>query len=119
MDCLSVVAPEIRNLEAYSADFHSVSLRYDLPLKPKGVPKYVQVICCDAFLDYAGCTSNISEIAKCKLWPDKFCIELQKLPAHRSLKIAVSLKNLDTHAFGPDTKVKMYTANRGKQNNAL
>lgn len=103
-----LVAPAVRNLEAYSIDLHSVSLRYDLPYEPRGIPKYVQVLWSDKLM-HTRPRANVSEIKNCKLWPEKYCLDLENLIAQRVLKISVSLKNLETHMFGKGSTVQVFT----------
>lgn len=107
------MAPSVQNLEVYSADSNSVSLRYDLPVKPKGVPKYIQVDYCDTLL-FKRCKSVIDEVKKCNLWPNKYCIDLNDLISSRLWALTVSLKNLNTHTFGSKVHVNGYTTDRGK-----
>lgn len=109
-----LVAPAVRNLEAYSIDSRSVSLRYDMPYEPRGIPKFVQVSWYDALMNTKP-RANVSEIKNCKLWPEKYCVDLGDLIAQRVVKIAVSLKNLDTHMFGKEASVEVFTThNRSK-----
>lgn len=53
--------------------------------------------------------ANVSEIKNCKLWPEKYCVDLENLIAQRVMKISVSLKNLGTHMFGKDSVVEVFT----------
>lgn len=103
------VAPPVRNLEAYSIDATSVSLRYDLPYEPRGgIPKFVQVLWHDTLMSTRS-RANVSEIKNCKLWPEKYCVDLVGLVGQRVIKISVSLKNQDTHMFGRESSVDVFT----------
>lgn len=107
------MARAVENLEVYSADSKSLSLRYDLPAKPRGIPKYVQIDYCDSLL-FKKCKSAIDEVKKCSLWPNKYCIDLTDLISSRVWAVSVSLKNLNTHTFGDKVQVDGYTIDKSK-----
>lgn len=109
-----LVAPAVRNLEAYSIDEHEVGLRYDLPYEPRGIPKFVQVSWFDRLLNTRP-KANVTEIKSCKLWREKYCVHLKDLVANRVMKISVSLKNAETHMFGKESALEVFTTHdRGK-----
>lgn len=105
-----LVAQLVRNLEAYATDLHSISLRYDLPLTPGGMPESIQIKLCIAAFD---CETTSHEIRPCKLWPDKYCIYLNKLRPHVTFDVSVSLKNLNTAAYGEKTRIVVKTQDAG------
>lgn len=102
------MAPPVRNLEAYSIDAHSISLRYDLPEEPHGSPAYVQVSWYDALMKTQP-RAIVTKIKRCALWPQKHCVGLENLVAQRLLNVFVSLKNTDTHKFGEEKAVQVFT----------
>lgn len=95
-------------MEVYSIDEHEVALRYDLPYEPRGIPKFVQVLWFDRLMNTLP-RANVSEIKSCKLWPEKYCVNLNGLVANRVINISVSLKNAETHMFGKESAVEVFT----------
>lgn len=110
------VAPPVRNLEVYSIDLQEISLRFDMPFNPQGIPKFVQASYYDKLLNSRP-RAIVGEIKNCKLWPEKYCLDLKDLIAHRLMKVSVSLKNAGTHMFGKETAVEVFTTHdRSKYN---
>lgn len=50
---------------------------------------------------------------KCKLWPQKYCIDVNYLIPHQQFTFKISIKNRDTNAFGKETVLDGYTIERG------
>lgn len=108
-----LVAPPVKNLDIYSRDSRSMSIRYDLPEKPLGVLTEIQVrYCCK--VSFTKCKSSIKQIKQCKLWPNKYCVDLTGLIAYCNMDVHVSLKNRNTHTFGKETTAYVYTVDSGR-----
>ncbi|CAG9860166.1 unnamed protein product [Phyllotreta striolata] len=105
------VAPPPENLEIYSLDEHSASLRYDLPANTNGVTRQVQVIRCNS-LSSSKCKPAMSVVKRCSLWPKKYCVEAGPLIPGQSYKFRVSLRNLNTPAYGDESVVQGTAAQR-------
>ncbi|KAJ8973052.1 hypothetical protein NQ317_011332 [Molorchus minor] len=108
---LAGVAAAVENLELYSIDQNSASLRYDLPRHPNGVPEEVRVTRCNA-LSFKKCKSSISRITRCPLWPRKFCVFVNNILEFQNFNFNVALKNLRTERFGKEVSVQGYTVDR-------
>lgn len=107
------IAGVVENLKVYAMDENSVSLRYDLPKKAYGQPTNVQVLKCSAITN-AKCRSVIADVTPCILWSQKYCITLNGIIPNQVFSFKVSLKNANTHIFGPETTVKANITERGK-----
>ncbi|KAG5891652.1 hypothetical protein JTB14_020070 [Gonioctena quinquepunctata] len=112
------VAPPVENLELYSIDPNSASLRYELPSEPHGIIREIQVSKCNS-LSFSKCKSSITAIKPCNIWPGKYCAEANFLIPFQSYSFRVSLKNLHTPKFGQEVSVNGFTTDRvpGKPTN--
>ncbi|XP_044263744.1 uncharacterized protein LOC123010725 isoform X2 [Tribolium madens] len=100
-------APPVENLEIYSIDKNSVSLRYDLPRNSRGVPVYGQVTRCNA-IAFKKCKISNFPITPCKLWKRKYCIDINNLIAHQKYTLKVSIRNERTQFYGDDVIVEAF-----------
>ncbi|XP_060534337.1 uncharacterized protein LOC132706804 [Cylas formicarius] len=105
------VADEVVNLEVYAIGTKVAYLRYDLPESARGVPEEVQVRRCNA-LSFAKCRSSVSKIERCRLWRKKFCVDVNYLMPHQQYVFKVSVKNVDTNAFGKEAEINGHTVDR-------
>ncbi|KAJ8923877.1 hypothetical protein NQ315_006653 [Exocentrus adspersus] len=108
---LAGVAPPVENLELYSMDQNSASLRYDLPRKSNGIPTEMQVKRCNA-LSFSKCKSYISKIRHCPLWPNKLCVYVDNLMPFNLYSFKISVRNLNTEDFGKEASASGYTLDR-------
>nr|CAI5845464.1 unnamed protein product [Callosobruchus analis] len=108
---LAGVAPPVENLELYSTDKNSASLRFDLPENPSGVATEVQVSRCNS-LSFKKCKYSISNLKKCPLWPKKYCVDVEYLIPEQNYTFKVSLKNVNTNRFGKEVSVNGYSGDR-------
>nr|XP_008195175.1 PREDICTED: uncharacterized protein LOC662380 isoform X1 [Tribolium castaneum] len=100
-------APPVENLEIYSIGKNTVSLRYDLPRNSRGVPVYGQVTRCNA-LTFKKCKTSNFPITPCKLWPRKYCIEMNNLIPYQNYTFKVSIRNERTQFYGDDVLVEAF-----------
>uniref|UniRef100_A0A1Y1KUY6 Fibronectin type-III domain-containing protein n=1 Tax=Photinus pyralis TaxID=7054 RepID=A0A1Y1KUY6_PHOPY len=98
------VAPKVNNLELYSINERSASIRFELPPYCKGLPKIVQVRWCHP-LFLSGCLSDLQNLTKCKLWDSKYCIEINNLVKGGEYVFNVSIKNQDTFIFSEEASI--------------
>lgn len=106
-------APPVENLEIYSIDKNSVSLRYDLPKNSRGIPTFGQVTRCNA-LSFAKCKTFTFPITPCKFWPRKYCINLNNLIPHQRYTFKVSLRNAKTQLYGDEVKAEAFLTEQGR-----
>ncbi|RZC27695.1 uncharacterized protein BDFB_000742, partial [Asbolus verrucosus] len=104
-------APAVRNLELYSVDNNSASFRYDLPKKPGGIPAYIQATRCN-LLTFTKCRSSVQKITRCKLWPKKYCLDINNLIPNQQYTFKISIKNNQTQYYGNETKADAFTSER-------
>nr|XP_023019402.1 uncharacterized protein LOC111508196 [Leptinotarsa decemlineata] len=112
------VAPPVVNLELYSIDQNSASLRYELPEDTRGKIREVQVRRCNN-LSFNKCKPSITHVRPCNIWPGKYCVDDNYLIPFQSYSFRVSLRNLNTPSFGDEVSVKGFTTDRvpGKPTN--
>ncbi|CAH1965540.1 unnamed protein product [Acanthoscelides obtectus] len=108
---LAGVAPPVENLELFSIDKNSASLRFDLPENPSGVASEIRVSRCNS-LSFKKCKSLVTNIKKCPLWPKKYCVDVEYLLPNQSYTFKVSLKNYNTNRFGKEVTVDGYSDDR-------
>ncbi|XP_018562896.1 uncharacterized protein LOC108904723 [Anoplophora glabripennis] len=105
------VAPPIENLELYSIDHNSSSLRYDLPKNLNGKPSKIQLYRCIT-TSHSKCKSYIFQVKKCPLWPKKFCVYVYNLMPSQQYSFRASLKYENSDSFGNEVSVSGYTVDR-------
>ncbi|XP_050510220.1 uncharacterized protein LOC114349462 [Diabrotica virgifera virgifera] len=108
---LAGIAPSPENLEIYSIDQNTASLRYDLPTNSNGIIKDVHVSRCNS-LSFSKCKASFSIVKRCSLWPKKYCVEVNYLIPFQSYNFRVALKNLDTPTFGKEAVVKGFASDK-------
>lgn len=108
-----LVAAPVENLELYSIDQNSASLRYDLPKNQNGKPTKIQVNRC-IVPSHSKCKPYTTQIKRCPLWPNKMCVYMNNLMPFQMYSFRVSLKNDNTNTFGKEVAVSAYTVDRGK-----
>ncbi|CAG9766449.1 unnamed protein product [Ceutorhynchus assimilis] len=108
---LPALAPSVKNLELYAIGTNKAQLRYDLPSNSRGTPVEVQITKCNV-LSFAKCKSTISRIARCPLWPQKMCADVDYLMPYQNYNFKVSLKNANTNAFGVESLISAETIER-------
>ncbi|KAF5298713.1 hypothetical protein FQA39_LY11723 [Lamprigera yunnana] len=99
------IAPKVKNLELYSTDQNSASLRFDVPKHARGIPQWAQIRWCHP-LFLSGCLLEIHNLSKCALWDSKYCIQVNSLVKNNEYKFSVSIKNQDTFSFGAEQTVQ-------------
>lgn len=107
------MAPKVKNLELYSIDKYSASLRFDLPDTPGGLPIEAQIQWCHPLYE-SQCNFDIRNLTKCKLWDKKYCVDVNSLIVGYDYKFLVSIKNEDTFTFGDEVAVKGIATDRGE-----
>lgn len=105
------LAPKVKNLELYSIDKYSASLRFDLPDTPGGLPIEAQIQWCHPLYE-SQCNFDIRNLTKCKLWDNRYCIDVNSLIVGYDYKFLVSIKNEDTFTFGAEVAVKGIATDR-------
>ncbi|CAG9813738.1 unnamed protein product [Phaedon cochleariae] len=115
---LPTVAPPVENLELYSIDKYSASLRYELTANREGVAQEVQISRCNS-LSFKKCRSSISPVRPCTLWPGKYCAEVDYLIPYQAYLFKVAVKNHNTPSFGKEVSVDGFANDRvpGKPTN--
>lgn len=95
------IAPKVENLELYSTDKWSASLRFDIPKLPGGIPKLVQIRWCHP-LFLSGCLFEIHNLTKCALWDFKYCNNVTSLVKGNKYQFSVAIKNENTFSYGTE-----------------
>lgn len=107
-----LVAPPVRNLEAYSVDENSAELRFQLPLSTLGIPQFVYVKYCHPLLE-SNCKTEIHNLTACLLWNNLHCISVTNLQSNYEFNVSVALKNYNTPRNGAFKNVLVSTKERG------
>lgn len=89
-----------------------------MPKYARGIPKDVQIRWCHPLYNN-GCNSKIQNLTKCKLWPEKYCVEVNQLITSTNYNFLVAIKNDKTPAFGNETYTAGQTVERSKYSGML
>lgn len=105
------VAPPPENLELYSINSHTASLRYGIPAMYKGLVRELQIKRCIK-PSSSKCKTTYYPITPCSFWYDKYCTEVINLIPYQTYSFRVSMKNANSDVFGKEAEVEGY-ANEG------
>ncbi|XP_063905545.1 uncharacterized protein LOC135124423 [Zophobas morio] len=100
-------ASAVQNFELYSVDKNSVSFRYELPRNSKGIPVAGQVTRCND-ITFKKCKTANFDITRCKLWPKKYCMDVNNLIPNQKYTFRVSIRNDGTQFYGDEVKAEAF-----------
>ena len=107
-------ASAVQNFELYSVDKNSVSFRYELPRNSKGIPVAGQVTRCND-ITFKKCKTANFDITRCKLWPKKYCMDVNNLIPNQKYTFRVSIRNDGTQFYGDEVKAEAFLDEQGKK----